>query len=364
MPDNNKIILNGRAKNIRKHKGCAFVDLDTSSGIIQLCFREHMLDQMPMRGDIISADGVMSKTKTGQDTLFIDSINILNRSQNPDTVNYNMKQLILQRYDAEEQIRGIMHQNDIIAVNTSVLNHFKGTSNILPFETTDIKGKTYFMKYTHELGLKRIMTDTQLPVYEIGKVFRNMGKGQRYYREYTVLETQIPFKSLSYGIELVKHIADSVAKTSGDKSFENVPTYTMEQMFADIGLDFWTLSNEKQRNIYKTKIKKLPGPFFLSNPPSDWSPLTLKGKDGRTALDAELIYKGRGIAHICQERYDISDIRAGMLADKNAVYADQDFLEHMTAGMPPSVGFAFGIDRFLATLRQTEILKDVIPYAR
>lgn len=362
MPDNYKTSCNGRVKNVRKHKNCSFVDIDTCNGMLQLCFSADIMNKLPLCGDIISAIGSMSKTKTGQDTLFVTEINILNASKNPDIVDYKMKDLILARAKAEESVRKVMRANNVIPVSTIVLNDCRGTSNIEPFETVDIKGRHFYMKFTHELGLKRIMTDTQLPVYELGKVFRNMGKGQRYYREYTVLEAQIPYKGLSDGIRLVQNIASAVAGEEGD--FGAIPVYTMEQMFANIDMDFWSLDENTKKTVYKTKIKKLPGLFFLSNPPINWSPLTLKSDDNKTALEAELIYKGRGIAHICEERYNWEDIKDGLLNDGNKGELDREFLKHMSAGMPPSVGFAFGLDRFLATLRNTNILKEVIPYAR
>lgn len=364
MPDNYKTTFQGRVKSIRKHKSCAFIDMDTKDGIIQLCFGQNVMNKIPMRGDIVSVGGTMSKTRTGQDTLFVEEVNALNSSQNPDVIDYSLKELILDRAVAENAIRTIMNQNNIVSVSTAVLSEYRGTSKIQPFETVDIKRRTFFMKFTHELGLKRIMTDTQLPVYELGKVFRNMGKGQRYYREYTVLEAQIPYKVLADGIHIVKDIAASIADTEKFTEFQNIPTYTMEEMFLDLGMDFWTLDESTQRNIYKTKIKKLPGPFFLTNPPYNWSPLTLKAPDGKTALDAELIYRGRGIAHICEERYQYEDIKNGLLCNEHADGVDKEFLKHMSAGTPPSVGFAFGLDRFIATLRNIEILKEVIPYAR
>ena len=364
MLDNYKTTFQGRVKSVRKHKSCAFIDMDTKDGIMQLCFGQNVMNKIPMRGDIISVAGTMSKTRTGQDTLFIDEVSILNSSQNPDIVDYSLKDLILERSGAENAIRTIMNQNNIVPVSTAVLSEYRGTSKIQPFETVDIKGCPFFMKFTHELGLKRIMTDTQLPVYELGKVFRNMGKGQRYYREYTVLEVQIPYKGLDDGIQIVKDIASTIADTEKFAEFKSIPTYTMEEMFYDLGVDFWTLDESTQRNIYKTKIKKLPGPFFLTNPPYQWSPLTLKAPDGKTALDAELIYRGRGIAHICEERYRYEDIKNGLLSKEHKDGVDKEFLKHMSAGTPPSVGFAFGLDRFIATLRNIEMLKEVIPYAR
>ena len=364
MLDNCKNTFHGRVKNVRKHKSCAFIDIDTKDGVMQLCFGQDLVNKVPMRGDIISATGIMSKTRTGQDTLFVEELNIINSSQNPDLIDFSMKDLILERTAAENAIRVIMNQNNVVPVNTAVLNEYRGTSNIKPFETVDIKGRSFFLKFTHELGLKRIMTDTQLPVYELGKVFRNMGKGQRYYREYTVLEVQIPYKVLSDGIQIVKDIATSIADKEKYKEFDNIPTYTMEEMFFLEGMDFWSLDESAQKSIYKTKIKKLPGPFFLTNPPYNWSPLTLMAPDGKTALDAELIYRGRGIAHICEERYKYEDIKNGLLSNEHKDGVDKDFLKHMSAGTPPSVGFAFGLDRFIATLRNIEILKDVIPYAR
>ena len=219
MLDNCKNTFHGRVKNVRKHKSCAFIDIDTKDGVMQLCFGQDLVNKVPMRGDIISATGIMSKTRTGQYTLFVEELNIINSSQNPGLIDFSMKDLILERTAAENAIRVIMNQNNIVPVNTAVLNEYRGTSNIKPFETVDIKGRSFFLKFTHELGLKRIMTDTQLPVYELGKVFRNMGKGQRYYREYTVLEVQIPYKVLSDGIQIVKDIATSIADMEKYKEF-------------------------------------------------------------------------------------------------------------------------------------------------
>lgn len=360
MTENEKTVLNGRVKNTRKHKGCAFADLYMDGKIQQLCFRGESMDQLPTQGDVIKVWGVMSVSNTGQPTLFVDSFEVLNVCQHIHVLKFTINDNLEERCKINQIIDNVLSGAGAIRVSTPVLTDFPGTSKILPFATKDIKDNVFYMKYTHELGLKRLMTDTMRSVYEIGHVFRNMGQGQKHYREYNVLEAQLPFKTLNDGIDIISKIVSGIANDFGLDGFNNIPVYTVEQAFKNIGMDMWTMSDEKRKNIYKNKIKKQPGPFFISNPPKEWSPLTLVADDGKTALDVELIYTGKGIAHICQEKYKYEEIKDAISGDG----MDADFVEHMSGGMPPSVGFAFGVDRFLSILHKTDILKEVIPYAK
>ncbi|MDR2409441.1 MAG: hypothetical protein LBE13_15175 [Bacteroidales bacterium] len=360
-----QIKLNGRIKSIRRHKNCVFMDLDSPEiGNIQVCLNV-IGDDIPSRGDIVTVSGELGKSKTGQETVFLKNVCVLNRSFFPEAVNPDMKRILLIRHNIESIARKIVEEYGAISTCTNVLGNFKGTSQIRPFETKDLKNNKYFLKITHELELKRLITDTQLPVYEVGRVFRDMGQDAKHNREYKVLEAQFPYINLNQGIQIVSDVVKSIGVYFENKDFENIPSFTVREKFSELGYDIDKLDDKTKKIIHKTKIKTQPGPFFITNPPASWSPLTLLSADRKTALDADLVYKGKGISHICEERYLLDDIKTGLLNGQDYhPDADTDFLNHMMAGMPPSTGFAIGLDRITNIFLNTKHIKDIIPYSR
>ena len=160
MLDNCKNTFHGRVKNVRKHKSCAFIDIDTKDGVMQLCFGQDLVNKVPMRGDIISATGIMSKTRTGQDTLFVEELNIINSSQNPDLIDFSMKDLILERTAAENAIRVIMNQNNI-AIDFAVEDEkeLETNGNSIIFVAENEKSIAYSLTFN---DYKKTLTDEEI----------------------------------------------------------------------------------------------------------------------------------------------------------------------------------------------------------
>lgn len=354
--------LKGRVINIKRLKYGIYADLDLGENTCHIVYDKQQKN-LPAKGDIIQVDAKNLVPTENVPTLYTDNIQILNRCNNPNKLNAKIKELLIIRRKIEYIIEKNLEEAGALRVSTNILGKYRGTSKIDPFETKDKKGKDYFLRFTHGMALKKIVCDTQLPVYEIGKVFRNMGQSPKYIREYNMAESQFPFKSLDYAINLSKNIMSEIAQYFGCEGFHELPVFTVAELFSKAGYDINKLTDEDKKTIFKTQIKKQDGPFYSINPPAEWSPLTVKNEDN-TARDAEFIYNKVGLVHICEEEYDYNALNSSMV--KQAVenkHIDKDFLDKMQAGMPPTVGLALGPDRIISAF-QKKAIQEVIPYER
>ncbi len=300
---------------------------------------------IPQIGSIVQVKGTKGVTNAGFPVLFVQHLNLLNTCKNPTLLNLKLKELIILKNKVETILRNALQKEGAIEVSTNILGKARGTSKIEPFKTQDLYGSVYFLKFTHEMELKKIIVDTQLPIFEIGKVFRNMGESRTHHHEYTVLEAQFPYKTLSTTLTFVEKTMKEIATCLGCNSFSEIPRYTMREIFKKLGYNFDSLTPDNQKKVYKTKVKRSLGPFFLTNPPAEWSPLTLENNDG-TAKDAEFIYNGIGLAHICEEKTDAQEIERSLRKTaKQPEDVDVDFIQKMYLGLPPSTGLAIGVDR-------------------
>lgn len=354
--------LQGRIKNIKKLKYGIYADLDLGNNVCHIMYDKSQ-KKLPANGDIIRVDAKNLISSEKIPTILVTNVKILNRCMDPNKLNSKIKELFIIRRKIEYIIEKNLEEVGALKVSSAILTRYRGTSKVEPFETTDKKGKEYFLRFTHGMALKKIVCDTLVPVYENGKVFRNMGKSQRHIHEYNMIESQFPFKSIDYAIKLSQQIMKDIAQYFGCDDFKELPIYTVAELFNRAGYDINKLSDEDKRAIFKNKLKKQDGPFFSINPPYQWSPLTVKNDDN-TARDAEFVYKKMGLIHICEEEYNYENLKSSMLQqDNNPAHLDCDFLNKMEGGMPPSVGIALGTDRIIAAF-QAKTIQEVIPYER
>ncbi len=354
--------LQGRIKNIKKLKYGIYADLDLGHDTCHIVY-DRQQKNLPAQGDIIQIDARQLVTTEKVPTIFADNIKILNRCQDANKLNLKIKELLIIRRKIEYIVEKNLEEAGALKVSTQIMGKYRGTAKIDPFTTKDKKGKEYFLRFTHGMALKKIVCDTLMPVYETGKVFRNMGQSPKYTHEYNMTESQFPFRSVDYAINLSKKIMGEIAQYFGCDNFHELPVYTVAELFSRAGYDVNNLSDEDKKTIFKEKLKKQEGPFFSTNPPFSWSPMAVQNDD-QTARDAEFVYNKMGLIHICEEEYDVEKIKSSMMRqDPDKQHLDRDFIEKMKNGMPPTVGLALGTDRIIAAFTHKSI-QEVIPYER
>lgn len=305
-------------------------------------------------------------------------------------------------------IRSIQHYLDnlgFIEVETSILNPILGGASARPFVTHhNALDKDFYLRIATELNLKKLIVGGLEKVYEIGRIFRNEGMDARHNPEFTTIELYEAYADLKSIGELweglIRYTAQEVCGktcvTFGDKEIDFGPEFKWVSMVEAVkektGIDF-----EQELNLEdliefckekKIKIEKhwnsqgyflnalfdeyceheMIQPTFVYGHPIEVSPLTKKSKDPRYVERFELYVNGTELANAYTELNDPVDqlerfeaqIAAKERGDDEANEMDDDFLNALDYGMPPTGGIGMGIDRLVMFLTNQENIREVI----
>ncbi|WP_152657379.1 lysine--tRNA ligase [Oceanobacillus sp. CFH 90083] len=304
-----------------------------------------------------------------------------------------------------QSMREYLNAQGYLEVETPMMHSIPGGASARPFMThhnaLDIE---LYMRIAIELHLKRLIVGGLEKVYEIGRVFRNEGVSTRHNPEFTMIELYEAYADyhdiMDLTENLIAHIAQEVyGKTTiqyGDNEVNLEPKWTRLHMVDAIkqetGVDFWQhLSDDearalaKEHNIeiteamtfghivnefFEQKIEEtLIQPTFIFGHPVEISPLAKKNKEDERFTDRfELFIVGREHANAFSELNDPIDQRQRFEAqvkeraqgNDEAHYMDEDFLEALEYGMPPTGGLGIGVDRLVMLLTNSPSIRDVL----
>ncbi len=243
--ETHRVIIAGRIMTKRDHGKSSFVNLQDSTGQIQIYVRRdgvgadsYMVYRRFDVGDIIGASGVVFRTRTGELTVLVDSVELLSKSIRPlpekwhglqdkqtryrqryaDLImNPEVKEVFVQRTKIVQSIRDMLNERDFIEVETPVLQPIYGGASARPFTTYhNTLDQALYLRIANELYLKRLIVGGFNRVYEFSKDFRNEGMDRDHNPEFTMLELYQAYADYKEIMELTENlIAQTVEELHG-----------------------------------------------------------------------------------------------------------------------------------------------------
>ena len=320
-------------------------------------------------------------------------------------MNPEVKDTFIKRSKILSAIRKYLDGQGFMEVETPMLVSNAGGAAARPFETHfNALGEDFKLRISLELYLKRLIVGGMERVYEIGRVFRNEGLDTRHNPEFTLMELYQAFTDYNGMMDLTenlyRHVAQEVLGTTKivyngvemdlGRPFERITMVDAVKKYA--GVD-WNEVNtleearalaDKHHVEYEERHKKgdilslffeefaeehLIQPTFVMDHPIEISPLTKKKPENPEYVERfEFFMNGWEMANAYSELNDPIDQRERFKAqeellaqgDEEANTTDEDFLNALEIGMPPTGGIGFGIDRMCMLLTDSAAIRDVL----
>jgi lysyl-tRNA synthetase class 2 len=320
-------------------------------------------------------------------------------------VNPHVKEVFVKRSKIISAIRNYLDTQGLLEVETPVLQPIYGGAAARPFvthhNTLDMK---LYLRIADELYLKRLIVGGFDGVYEISKDFRNEGMDRTHNPEFTMLELYVAYKDYLWMMEFVEkmiyEISNKVFGTSvfeiDGKEIDFTPPWKRISMTDELkrmtGIDVLTATEEEIREELKKRGVELDEgaskgklidelfsetveptliePTFVMDYPLEISPLAKKHRSKEGLVERfEGFVLGREICNAFSELNDPIDQRQRFIEQKKAAEAgdeeatkqiDEDYVQALEYGMPPTAGLGIGIDRLVMLLTNQPSIRDVI----
>ena len=423
-----KVRAAGRIVLQRRAGKLIFLDIRDWSGKVQLLLgqrqvgeRNWALAQCLDLGDLIGVDGQLSRTKTGELTIFVSDLHFLSKSlETPPAKHQGLTdpelrqrmryvdlaygegvlERFLRRTKIVQSIRNTLAGERFVEVEGPTLHAIPGGAAARPFIThhnaLDID---LYLRIALELHLKRLLVGGVERVYELGRVYRNEGIDARHNPEFTMIELYQAYGDYRSMMDLTeKLIVEAIRATGqgmqlpwGDAQIDFTPPFarkTYDELLAECSgvagddqaglraaaekIGFATAG--KHPDVIKSAVfeatveDRLMGPIFVTDYPASLCPLTKrKTSDPAIAERFELFIQGMELANAYTELNDpdlqeqlFTQQLAGMPEEESMARMDHDFLRAMRHGMPPAGGLGIGIDRLVMLLTNSQTIRDVI----
>ncbi|MCL2444650.1 OB-fold nucleic acid binding domain-containing protein [Candidatus Saccharibacteria bacterium] len=405
----------GRIQSIRSFGKLAFITISDFSGEIQLFLEkdkvepfdaEHNLGMENIKlldtGDFISATGDIGKSKTGETSVFVQSLRLLTKAIRPlptqltnkeerfrrryvdMAVNSEVRDRFVRRSKFWQATRDFLNDNDFIEINIPVLEHTTGGADANPFVTSmdALDHQEFYLRISHELPLKRLLGAGYERVYDLGPRFRNENVSDEHLPEHIAMEWYAAYWDWQDGMrfmeKMYKYVLEQTFGTlkfnvkgfdidmSGEwevwdysetikKHYDiDVHTSTLDEVkkaLQDAKLEVEQTENRARGidKLWKNIRKDVAGPVWLVNTPKFISPLSKSNPDGVTTQRFQPVVAGSELGNGFSELNDPIDQLDRFLeqqdmrdaGDDEAMMLDIDFVEMLEYGMPPACGWGF-----------------------
>ena len=320
-------------------------------------------------------------------------------------MNENSKRVAFLRPKIIRSLQKYMDSLGFVEVETSMLHPILGGANARPFITHyNALDSNFYLRIATELALKRLIVGGMEAVYEIGRQFRNEGMDATHNPEFTTMEAYLAYSDMYGMMDLVENSFRYIAKEcvgTTDIEYQG-NTIHLGEPFKRIhmvdaikeacGVDFYQVKDAKEAlelaKKHDIKVEKheetyghiinlffekyveetLIQPTIVYGHPIEISPLAKKSKDERFTERFELFICKHEYGNAFTELNDPIDQRERFenqlkekeLGNEEACEIDEDFLDALEYGMPPTGGIGIGIDRLVMLLSGTESIRDVL----
>ena len=320
-------------------------------------------------------------------------------------VNPEVKDAFLTRTKALKALRSYLDERGFLEVETPILNTIAGGANARPFithhNTLDIP---MYLRIANELYLKRLIVGGFDKVYEMGRMFRNEGMDMKHNPEYTAIELYQAYADYKDMMDITENVISHMAEVATGSMKINyqgteidfTPPWkrmTMEECvkeyagvdFSEINTDEEALAIAREKGIEITpgmrrgevinaffeefSEDKLIQPTFITHHPVEVSPLAKRNVEDRRRTDRFEAFANKWeLANAFSELNDPIDqrgrfedqVRKRELGDDEACEMDEDFINALEVGLPPTGGLGIGIDRVIMLLTNSTTIRDVL----
>lgn len=372
-------------------------------------------------GDIVGVQGETFKTHTGEPTLKVTHFTLLSKSLRPLPEKWHglkdiqiryrqryvdlisspeVKEIFVLRSKIVSAIREFLNQRGFLEVETPMMHTIPGGAAGRPFKTHHNEyDMDLFLRIAPELYLKRLIVGGFEKIYEINRSFRNEGVSTRHNPEFTMLELYAAYCDYEDMMKMTEEIFAHVAKNVLGKAQFEYQGKTIDfsppwprRSFAQVVKEKFDINPEDDTQIMVEKLKKkgrpvedrltrsqivrmveetlaeedLTQPIFFTDYFSILCPLAKNKKDNPLISDRfELYVAGMEVANAYSELNDPVEQKARLLEELKEAEArgrclDEDFVEALEYGMPPTGGLGIGIDRMVMLFLNQPSIRDVI----
>lgn len=410
-----------------------FMVLQDMSGRIQLYADKAVQADIVERwghwdiGDLVGARGTLHKSGRGDLYVMLEEYELLTKSLRPLPekyhgladreqryrqryvdliINEESRQVFQRRSKIIEFVRQYLNNLGFMEVETPMMQVIPGGATARPFVTYhNSLDQEMFLRVAPELYLKRLVVGGFEKVYEINRSFRNEGLSTRHNPEFTMLEfyqayadyrdlmdltedmlrqlcvavlgsTTVSYQGADYDFAQPfarMTIVESIVRLNPDISTADVAELAGARALASrLGIplkDSWGLGKVQIEIFEKTVEARLEQPTFITEYPTEVSPLARRNDDNPFVTDRfEFFVGGRELANGFSELNDSEDQAERFLAqvqekdagDAEAMHFDADYIRALEYGLPPTAGEGIGIDRLVMLLTDSASIRDVL----